>query len=210
MGLSNTNFWVFNKIFFKHLTFRENLTVVLHLQAWISFVSFLASVIFSQNCINLVSIMIYSKHQASRDSKSTGDAELQRNLSSILYKWIYQIMYTQGWTNTNRKDEYSFWVIKASWFFVLVILSMSNYWLLIKSYQLATEVNINIGVISSMFVLKAIVISGVFWILFGQKLRRIEIVCMIMLWLSVMLILLKIDVTCLFGWESCKLSLLNI
>ena len=88
---------------------------------------------------------------------------------------------------------------------ILAIGNVMNYWTLIESFNLAIEINMNVGILTCLLVVKTGITALLFFVLFNQKLNWNDIVGIVILMLSCIFIWLKIDVTCIFNSDySCS------
>ena len=83
---------------------------------------------------------------------------------------------------------------KTSIFAFMVFSNVINYWTLIESFNLAIEINMNVGILTCLLVVKTAITSLLFFVIFNQKLNWNDIIGVFILMFSIIFICLKIDI----------------
>lgn len=109
------------------------------------------------NMITLTSISIDCKFKA----KGTEDPKAKE---SSYFDWFWEILSTNS--NKSKVD-----VSKVLAICTLITINIFGYWAVIESYKIATRININTGILTSLFVFKPVITSVLFFLIFGQRLK---------------------------------------
>ena len=106
----------------------------------------------------------------------------------------------------NQRITHTFSLYKTSIIITMMVFNIVSYWAFIESFRLAIEVQMNVGILTCLIVLKPAIVSILFYLIFNQKLSRNDVIGVILLLGSIFMISIKLDSLLCFlstnGWSQ--------